>query len=525
MSSRADHYFNRDSLFWRVADQYGLLYRNIMWNTYLMDKIPQPQFIKNVMGRVPSGGGRDLNQMNLQLQDRHYFAKGGDAFRDYAVWVKRFFLPVDKIKVFVHQLFNLLDWCLEQESNYGMVIVDVEIGRKIIAGAAKMCFRFSDSCDNERQINEAYSAGVARTHIQDVIRRMWREDLYPNWKTPTEGYMQSHGQFLQSIFNHGDNSCISQLYKTFCAAQRAIFEASSYEHNASAFQSNIGGEFADLFRNTMQIVEPFFEPEFVTTFYDVREGDTALRGFTEMFVLPDQTTSRQVRTHFMYTLYLSGYGDHFDIKLARLTNDFPASDYGRVVSFPTKWKIFRGAYFNKVPIQTWAELLKITKYAQSVYSGDEKAQEEGGTLGMLQIKQEPVEGGTAENPIVLEPTRIQRRHSVPSGPPRKAFHTASQPRAGLVPLRISKKRAREPLVEGAPALEQGSLEPAASRRRHNLGSRSYSTPTTTVEYVEPSPGGGDTGGVAVTDKNTAYVVFAGIGALTIGAVLYARGRA
>ena len=330
MSSRADHYFNRDSLFWRVADQYGLLYRNIMWNAYLKHKNPQQQFIKNVVqfrGRNVSPDQR-LIQMNLRLQDRHYFPKGGDAFRDYAVWVKRFFLPVGKIKIFVNELFDLLDWCLEQESNFGVVIVDVEIGRQIIAGAAKMCFRFSDSCDNERQVNETYSAAVARTHIQDVIRKMWREDLYPNWQTPTEDYMESHGQFLQSIFNHGDSSCISQLYKTFCATQRAIVEGShgGFQQDWSALQSNIGGEFADLFKSTLQIVEPFFEPEEVTTFYDVKEGDKALRGFTQMFVLPEQRTSLQVRTHFMYTLYLSGYGDQFDIKCSGLSKDFPTGD-------------------------------------------------------------------------------------------------------------------------------------------------------------------------------------------------------
>ena len=433
MSSQPnEHYFNRDGLFWRIADQYGVLYRNVIWNAYLQGTVPQQQFIDNIVYNADVPRDQRLIQMSVRLVSRHYFETAGEAFKNYTDWFKHFFLPVARVKVFVNRLFELLDWCLEQESNYNLVIVDAEIGRQIIAGAAKMCFRFADSDEKEQKANEAYTAGIARTHIQDVIRNVWRNDLYPNWETPTEGYMESHGQFLQSIFNHGDSSCVSQLYKTFCATQRAIVHSYRLKIDWSALQSDIRGEFAENLKSTMQIVEPFFEPEEVTTYYDVKDGDQALRGFVSMFVLPESKESTRIRNHFMYTLYLSGYGDHFDLKMARLDKDFQTSHFGKRVDLPKAWKMYRGAYYNKVPLQTWSELLKIEKFAHSTEFGDEKG---GETQEMIRIKQEP--GLSLPRP--KQKTRFKSAEPVKAP---KEFVRSSVPRASMKPLRITSKRKR-----------------------------------------------------------------------------------
>ena len=498
-----EHYFNRDSLFWRIADQYGILYRNVIWNAYLQGTTPQQQFISSIVASHVASEYR-LKQMSTRLSRRHYFETAGAAFQHYANWVKHFFLPVAKVKVFVNRLFELLDWCLEQESHYNLVIVDAEIGRQIIAGAAKMCFRFADSDEKEQKANEAYTTGIARTHIQDVIRNVWQKDLYPNWETPTEGYMESHGQFLQSIFNHGDSSCVSQLYKSFCATQRLISEKSRMNMSFSVFQSDIRGEFAENLKNTMQIVEPFFEPEQVTTYYDVKEGDQALRGFVSMFVLPESRESRKIRNHFMYTLYLSGYGDHFALKMSRLDKDFQTSHFGKRVDLPKVWKMYKGHSFNKVPIKTWRALLQIEKFAHSTEFGDEKG---GETLEMIRIKKEPG--------IIQKPQITRFKSAEPTKAP-KEFVRSSVPRASMKPLRITSKRKRGVETEDPelPVLQ-------AQRRRSETPGGVVSVigePGRSVTQAFRSP-------ELSIEQNSQYALLAGIGVLALGAVIYTRGRA
>ena len=400
-----------------------------------------------------------------------------------------------------------------------MVIVDGNIGRKIIAGAAKMCFRFSDSDEKEKRVNESYTTGIARTHVQDVIRNIWKKDLYPNWETPTEGYMESHGQFLQSIFNHGDNSCVSQLYKSFCATQRAVMEHYRHHVNWDSLQSDINGEFSQNVKNTLQIVEPFFEPEEVTTYYDIKEGDQALRGFVKMFVLPESQESINIRKHFMFTLYLSGYGDHFDLKLARLDKDFPTSHFGKRVDLPKAWKMYRGAYFNKVPLQTWSALLKIEKYAQSTEFGDEKG---GETERFIKIKQEQLSASP-------KPKVTRFKSAEPTKAP-KEFVRSSVPRLSMKPLRITSKRKRGEEVEDPelPVLQsqrRRSSTPGGQLFTEEHTGRGQLSQTQAFGIPDPQTQPVPVITIPMTKQNQQYALFAVIGVLALGAVLYTRGRA
>ena len=214
MSASELKYYNRDSIFWRIADQYGSLFRNAIFNGYLQGAF-QTQSIVALLQEHNEHVDPTLHQeeLSIKMNSRHYIESADHAYRHWARWANRWFLNVTQIKTFVNELFEVLDWCLEQEGNYNAVIVDVPIGREIIQAAAHMCFRFKDNTrDTMDRIMGKYDILCKTTYVQNVIHDLWSMEILPNWDTPSPDYMRSHGQFLQSVFGEGHN-LVSELYK------------------------------------------------------------------------------------------------------------------------------------------------------------------------------------------------------------------------------------------------------------------------------------------------------------------------
>ena len=485
MTSEAltDQYFNRDDIFFRIADQYGPLFRNVIFNNYLKSSNPADQFMRQIAEETSE------DALSARLQSRHYFPSGNAAFKNYAIWVKRWFLPVKEIKEFINGLFGVLDWCIEQEGNYNEVLVDFEIGSTIITSAAELCFRFGDGGDEKiHQVLEQFSTQCKTTHIQHVIRNMWAKDLYPSWKTPTELYMPTHGQFLQSVFSP-EGGLVSNIYRTICATERMIKHHGSLEdpdqgrktlkHRRSMFsdmKTGLRGPFSESLSNTLQITECLLTPANVTRYYDIKEGDAALQHFVDLLFHETTPETRPIKLRFKYTLFLAGYDDYFALNMSLLDKDFLTGGFGHDVHFPIYWKTYRGSIRNKVPLETWKELLKITTLATFA------RQSERGV----------------ERAMTTLPTAAKRE------PPQ---FTTSAP---VIPITRSKKRRRSPDTE-----EEGKeAEPVVKRTRGFT--QELEEPGPTAEFEEPT---------ATQNKNSYMVVLGGIGALTLGAVLYSKGRA
>ena len=81
------------------------------------------------------------------------------------------------------------------------------------------------------------------------------------------------------------------------------------------------------------------------------------------------TATHEAQIRFLYTLYLANYAGLFEIKLARLTQEFPTSDFGtKGAVFPARFVTYQGAHYNKIPLTVWKQLLEIVtrnKMAQS----------------------------------------------------------------------------------------------------------------------------------------------------------------
>jgi hypothetical protein len=463
-----DQYFNRDDIFYAIAEQYGPLFRNVIFNSYLKGGNPASQFLRSV-SELKSGA-----ELDTMLQSRHYFVSGSAAHKNFAIWVKRWFLNVKEIKEFVNALFSLLDWCLEQEGNFDEVLVDVEIGSSIIQSAAELCFRFGDGGDERiDSILAEFATQCKRTHVQDVIRNMWAKDLYPNWTTPTELYMESHGQFLQSVFST-EGGLVSNIYRTICATERLVKHGAGIH---SDLETGIRGPFSESLASTLQITEPLLKPQQITRYYDIKEGDGALQHFVNLLFYPTTAETRPLKLRFKYTLYLAGYSDYFYLNLNLLSSDFPGSDFGRSVDFPAYWKTHPGSSHNRVPLETWKELLKITTLA-------------------IPATDRVIRGQSLPRIVRLAPTLNQR--------PRP--QTESAP--AVINITRNKKRRRSPLTSE----NEEKLAEAPDAKRTRGGT------------VSPTP---DEEPVATTteNKNQYVVVLAAIGVLTLGAVVYTKGRA
>ena len=463
-----DQYFNRDDIFFAIAEQYGPLFRNVIFNSYLKGGNPASQFLRSV-SELKSGA-----ELDTMLQSRHYFVSGSAAHKIFAIWVKRWFLNVKEIKEFVNALFSLLDWCLEQEGNFDEVLVDVEIGSSIIQSAAELCFRFGDGGDERiDSILAEFATQCKRTHVQDVIRNMWAKDLYPNWATPTELYMESHGQFLQSVFST-EGGLVSNIYRTICATERLVKHGAGIH---SDLETGIRGPFSESLASTLQITEPLLKPQNVTRYYDIKEGDGALPHFVNLLFYPTTAETRPLKLRFKYTLYLAGYSDYFYLNLNLLSSDFPGSDFGRSVDFPAYWKTHPGSSHNRVPLETWKELLKITTEA-------------------IPATDRVIRGQSLPRIVRLAPTLNQR--------PRP--QTESAP--AVINITRNKKRRRSPLTSE----NEEKLAEAPDAKRTRGGGSSPS------QFEEP-------GATTTENKNQYVVVLAAIGVLTLGAVVYTKGRA
>lgn len=465
-----DQYFNRDDIFFAIAEQYGPLFQNVIFNSYLKGGNPASMFLRQVSEL------KSEDELSTMLQSRHYFVSGSAAHKNFAIWVKRWFLPVKEIKEFVNALFALLDWCLEQEGNFGEVLVDVEVGSQIIESAAVLCYRFGDGGDDRIQSLVAEFANQCkRTHVQDVIRNMWAKDLYPQWTTPTELYMESHGQYLQSVFAT-EFGLVANIYRTICATERLIKHGQGIH---SDLETGIRGPFAESLASTLQISEPLLKPQNVTRYYDIQEGDAALQHFVDLLFRATTEGTRPLKLRFKYTLYLAGYTEYFYLNMNLLSSDFPGSDFGRSVDFPAYWKIHRGSSHNRVPLETWKELLKITTEATMVRR--------------------------SENIMDIRPERGQ---SLPTAALKQRPRPQGESAPAVINITRSKKRRRSP--DTSEADEKLAEAPDAKRTRGG-------TVSPTQDFEEP--------GATTQNKNQYVVVLAAIGVLTLGAVVYTKGRA
>ena len=369
MASGDLKYYNRDFIYWRVADQYGFLLRNIMFNHYLKGNTTSSQ-----LGRVLQQHHRHENPQQIEssfsarLGDRHWAVGPEFAYQQWANWVKFWFLSVPRIKALMNDFFALLDWCLEQESVYHFVLVDIKIGQDIIDAAVQLCIR---DPTKSQEVRDKFAAECARNHIQTVILKMWKQDILPLWDfSGVVEYGQSHGQLLQKIFNGGDRSLCSLLHRTFQGAQKMIYQHGHTGHWDEGWHAGVGGPFREYIENLTQVTEAFFEPDAVTPMYNVQPGDHALEGFAPMFLnvgefSEDETEFDQERKDFLYKLYLSGYADEFGLKMSSMTKA-AIDSVGSGGEFPRTWEVYTGAHYNKIPLETWKELMKIGSHVRGV---------------------------------------------------------------------------------------------------------------------------------------------------------------
>ena len=358
-------YYNRDFIYWRVADQYGFLLRNIMFNNYLKGDVSTTHLGKVLQQHHKSENPQQMElSFSARLGDRHWAIGPEFAYQKWAKWVKFWFLSVTRIKYLVNDLFALLDWCMEQESVYHFVLVDIQIGQDIIDAAVKLCI--ADPTISQ-EVRDKFAAECARHHIQDVIRRIWKEDILPLWDfSGVKEFAQSHGQLLQKVFNGGDRSLCSLLHRTFQGAQKMIYQKGHTGQWDEGWHAGVGGMFREYIENLTQVTESFFEPDAVTTMYNVQPGDHALEGFAPMFLNVEQFSEDefdQERKDFLYKLYLSGYGDEFGLKMSSMTKA-AIDSVGSGAEFPRTWEVYTGAHYNKIPLETWKELMKIGSHVR-----------------------------------------------------------------------------------------------------------------------------------------------------------------
>lgn len=353
-------YYNRDAIYWRVADQYGFLLRNIMFNNYLKGNTTTSQ-----LGRVLQQHHRSENPQQMEvafsarLGDRHFLPDPETAYQAFTTWVKFWFLSVGRIKALVNDLFTLLDWCLEQESVYHFVLVDIHIGEDIIDAATKLCI--PDKTEAQR-VRDKFGALCARNHIQTAIQQIWKQDILPKWTFGgVQTFAQSHGQLLQKVFNGGDRSLCSLLHRTFVGAQKMIYQKGHTGHWDEGWHAGVGGPFRAEIENLTYVTEPFFEPDAVTTMYNIQPGDHALDGFAQMFLGGEkfgEDEFDQQRKDFLYKLYLAGYANAFEVHLPAMTKAL-IDTMGQGAEIPRSWEVYTGSYYNKIPAETWKELMKI----------------------------------------------------------------------------------------------------------------------------------------------------------------------
>ena len=155
-------YYNRDAIYWRVADQYGFLLRNIMFNHYLKGNTTTSQ-----LGRVLQQHHRSENPQQMEvafsarLGDRHFLPDPETAYQAFTTWVKFWFLSVGKIKALVNDFFALLD-------------LPPPAGRKSSAAFEDLGFQKTDTT---RYVSQSIVSAVGKVLLKLAVVQLEQYEL------------------------------------------------------------------------------------------------------------------------------------------------------------------------------------------------------------------------------------------------------------------------------------------------------------------------------------------------------------
>ena len=183
--------YNRDIMHKRVSFQFCDLYRNAIWNLYLLNQR------HHVLNQEPK-------------DNRHRFSSGPHALQAYRNFVYNYCYPdTAQVYRFYANCFNILLYCEGLDIEY---YVSEESGRAIVQAAARL-FLGPDSVATYDERYTTNRSGEAPEF--EIVMGLWGSICAETKFRDTPQWQPDHGAFLHKFLGPGDNSLSQILLAAF----------------------------------------------------------------------------------------------------------------------------------------------------------------------------------------------------------------------------------------------------------------------------------------------------------------------